>query len=148
MFDVHIYIAQDSANPRKSKKTYGYVCECEIKGELRTVEGYGETESTYHETTLIAINQALGRLNQSCKVHIHTEDKFILNMLTNNLDQWAANDFKSTKDKPVEYEGEWRKLWDSKNKQVIFPEHGPHAYKDWLLNEFKKRGEKNEEHIE
>lgn len=138
MFEVHIYVTQDSANTRKSKRSYGYVLECAIRGETRTVEGFGQTESTYHETNLIAINQALKRLNQSCEVHIHTEDRFVLNMLQNNLDRWAGNDFKTTKGKPVESEEQWRTLWEEKKKHQITTEHGTHQYEEWIKGELKR----------
>lgn len=141
MFEVHIYVTQDSANTRKSKRSYGYVLECKVGGEPRTVEGFGQTESTYHETSLIAINKALKRLNQSCLVHIHTEDRFVLNMLENNLERWAGNDFKTTKGKPVESETEWRKLWEHQKKQILIPEHGAHQYENWIQGELK-----NEKH--
>lgn len=144
MFEVHIYITQSSGNTRKSKRSYGYVLECMLKGEPRTVEGFGKVESTFHETNLIAINEALARLNQSCEVHIHTEDKFVLNMMEHNLDRWAVNDFKTSKDKPVESEKHWRRFWDLQKKQMIIPEHGPHSYNDWILGEIRKgRGKEN-----
>lgn len=144
MFEVHIYITQSSGNTRKSKRSYGYVLECMLRGEAKTVEGFGETESTFHETNLIAINKALARLNQSCEVHIHTEDNFILNMIEHNLERWAANDFKTSKDKPVESEKEWRKLWDLQKKQLIIPKAGSHTYSEWIKEEIRKgRGKEN-----
>lgn len=142
MFEVHIYVTQDSANTRKTKRNYGYVVECKIKGEPRTVEGFGQTKSTYHETSLIAINKALERLNQSCEVHIHTEDRFVLNMLENNLERWAYNDFKTTKGKSVESEEEWRKLWEQQKRHLITSEQGPHQYEEWMQGELR-----NEKHI-
>lgn len=139
MFEVHIYISTDSASTRKSKKNYGYVLECRYRGEVRTVEGFGEAESTYHETNLIAINEALGRLNQSCEVHIHSEDRFVLNMIEHNMDRWAANDFKNAKGKPVESEEEWRLFWKRSRGQLLRIEIGKHSYSEWIREEMERR---------
>lgn len=139
MFEVHIYIGTDSASTRKSKRSYGYVLECMKNGEPRTVQGFGETESTYHETNLIAINEALRRLNQSCEVHIHTEDHFILNMIEHNLEKWVASDFRTSKGRPVESEEHWRRLWELSQKQLILSECGKHSYSEWIQEEIERR---------
>lgn len=139
MYRVDIYIGIDSANTRKSKRSYGYVLECLKNGEPKTVKGFGETESTYHETNLIAINEAMERLNQSCEVHIHTGDKFILNMMEHNLERWAANDFKTSKGRPVESEDQWRGFWKKSRGQLIRTEYGKHSYSEWIQKELERR---------
>lgn len=136
---VNIYIATDSANTRKSKRSYGYVLECMKGGEPQTLSGFGETESTFHETNLIAVVEALGRLNQSCEVHIHCEDRFILNMMEHNLELWAARDFQTVKGKPVESEEYWRKLWELQKRQLILTECGKHEYSQWIRDEMERR---------
>lgn len=138
---VNIYIATDRANTCKYKRCYGYVLECIWHGELKTAEGFGETESTWHETNLIAINEAMGRINQSCEVHIHTEDTYILNMIEHNLERWAANDFRTAKNKPVESKEHWRRFWELQREQLIICECGKHSYSEWLKKEIERKKE-------
>lgn len=71
MYEIHIFISVDSANTRKSKKTYQY--RMTWKKEVR--EGAGEIEGTLHEATLQALVEAMRRINQSCKIHIHSGDR-------------------------------------------------------------------------
>lgn len=134
---VNIYIAVDSRNTRKSKKKYGYVLE--LKDNPDTRHGFGEIEATYNGTTLKAINEALGRLNQSCEVHIHTENGFIANMIENNLDTWAGTDFKTKKGKSVENQEEWKKLWEQSQKNLIIMAVGRHSYSNWLEEQIKEQ---------
>lgn len=61
MYEIHIFISVDSANTRKSKKTYQY--RMTWKKEVR--EGAGEIEGTLHEATLQALVEAMRRIFQS-----------------------------------------------------------------------------------
>ena len=130
MFKVNIYIAVDSANTRKDKRSYGYRISCESRRGERTAEGEGEIDGTYHEASLAAINSALGRLNQSCEVFMHCEDRFVLNMINANLERWAGNDFKTAKGRPVENEAEWRELWRLTRGQLIRTKIGGNKHID------------------
>lgn len=129
---VNIYIAVNSANTRKSKKRYGYILECEIGGAAYTREGFGECEETYHGATLRALNGALERINQTCEVHIHTENTFVLNMMEKNLGKWAGNEFRTSKGKPLENQEEWMQLWQQFVKHLMVEEPGRHAFSNWL----------------
>ena len=70
---------------------------CIKNGEEKTVNGFGHIFGTYHEATLRSLSDALDRLNQSCEVHIHTEDRFVLNMLDTQLEKWAGNNYLNAK---------------------------------------------------
>ena len=134
---VNIYIAVDSRNTRKSKKKYGYVLE--LKDNPDTRDGFGEIEATYNGATLKAINEALGRLNQSCEVRIFTENKFIANMMEHNLERWACTEFRTTKGEPVENQTEWMRLWELSQEQLIMAVTGKHSYSIWIEEQMKGR---------
>ena len=146
---VDIYIGINPAGTRKSKKRYGFVMECAIDEVPYTKDQFEECEETYNGATLKAINQALQRMNQSCEIHIHTENKYILNMIETNLDLWAGNGFTNCKGKPLENQDEWRTLWQQSTKHMLKPEPGRHPFTEWidgiLQNDekFEKRGKGN-----
>lgn len=142
MKEVHIYIEVDSVSPKETKKWYGYVLECSLHGEPKTVDGSGLVLGTYHRATLTAITEALGRLNQTCEVHIHLKDEFVANMMEQNLDRWAGMGFVTTKGKPVANQEEWMRIWALAQKQLLLTEIGNHTYSGWLQGEIRSRKEK------
>lgn len=138
---AHIYITTDSSSPRKTKKHYGYVLECEISGEARTREDFGEVTGTYNQAALTALIGALGRFTKKCELHIHTENTFVLHMLQDNLKTWAVNGFVTSKGKPVANQEEWMEVWNLSREHLIVPEPGKHPYTGWLQGEIQKRKE-------
>ena len=100
-------------------------------------EETGEIEGTLHQTTLTAINKAMKRLNQSCTVHIYTEDRFICNMFALNIDKWAANDWQTSKNSEVENREEWEEFWKLTRGQLVRMIPGEHQYSDWLIAKMK-----------
>lgn len=142
MIETHIYIETDSISSKTTEKQYGYVLECKIAGEIKTREGFGKVNGTYHNAVLTAMVEALGRFNQSCEIYIHTENKFVLNMLELNLVKWAGNEFLTSKGKPVTNQEEWMRIWNLSTKHLILTEPGSHIYSGWLQSEMKARKEK------
>ena len=103
MYKVDIYLAQSTASLSKDERWHGYVVACIKNGEEKTVNGFGHIFGTYHEATLRSLSDALDRLNQSCEVHIHTEDRFVLNMLGTQLEKWAGNNYLNARGEPIKH---------------------------------------------
>lgn len=138
MWEVSIYIQTDSTCPKELERCYGYLIECVTQeGKLHRKEETGEIEGTFHQTTLTAINKAMKRLNQSCTVHIYTEDGFICNMFASNIDKWAVNDWKTSKNSEVENREEWEEFWKLTRGQLVRMIPGEHQYSDWLIAKMK-----------
>lgn len=145
MFKVNIYLAQDTASTSKYKRSHGFVIAYKKKnGEDETRQGFGETEETYHGATLICLLDAMELLTQSCEITVHSEDRFVLNMMKNNLEKWAETDFRNAKGDPLKHaelrEELWKIIAEKGHKLEI--ESGHHAYSEWLESEMKRR-EKN-----
>lgn len=137
---VHIYIETDSISPRPMRRNYGYVLECEHLGSPKTKAGFGRSEGSWNKAVLQALLEALGRLNRPCEVHIHTRNEYILRMLENNLEHWAAAGFISSKGKSVANRKEWEKLWQLGQEHLLLTEPaGKHGYSRWLLDEMGRR---------
>lgn len=138
MQKVNVFIAIDNISPKPTEKKYGYILECDVKGEAVTREGYGQTYGSYHKAVLMAIADALERFNKKCNITIHTEDDFVLNMMQKNLHRWAENGFLTTKGKSVANNEEWSRVWSLAEKQNIQTKPGAHAYSNWLHGKLRK----------
>lgn len=101
----------------------------EVRG-CRENPGYRPDKRHSHETEVKAITEALSRLNQSCEVHIHCEDTFVVNMIDYRIYEWAGNDFRKTNGKPIANAEGWQKLWKKMQGHLIRMEKGRHAYSD------------------
>lgn len=137
-----VFLKTDSVSPKKAEKWYGYVLEYKADGETKTREGFGKIEGTYHQAVLTALIEALERFRESCEVHVHTENEFILNMIDTNLKKWAGNEFQNSRGKPVANQEEWIEVWGLSNKQLLITEHGDHEYASWLESAIRREKEK------
>ena len=135
MQTVHIYLSIDSLNPKKTEKTWGYVLECESKpGVIRN--GFGVERCTYNQGVIQALLKAFGRINQTCEVHIHTENQYVLNAFINYLPDWVVHNFVNKKGQQVAEE--WQGLYLHRNRHLFVPEPGRHIYSDRLIQTMKR----------
>lgn len=140
MFKVNLYTKVIPGDAKKAKKYLGYVLTCEGRGKEDNVEGMEMLEeATFHEANLKAIVLGLGRLNQSCEVHIYSEDRFVLNMIENHLSKWQQNGFRTARGTNVENEEGWRAYWRLSKGQLITLHFGEHEYTEWITEELKRR---------
>lgn len=131
MFRVDIYTAVKSSSNSKTMGKYGFACTCVKKsGEVGKIQDTGQMKGTRHETEVKAITEALSRLNQSCEVHIHCEDTFVVNMIDYRIHEWAGNDFRKTNGKPIANADGWQNLWKKIQGHLIRTEKGQHDYSD------------------
>lgn len=143
---AEIYIETDSTKPGISKKCYGYVLACKLHGEVRTKEGYGYVEGTYHHAVLTAMVDAIERFVRPCEICIHTEDAYVLNMMENYLDDWVENDFRNSRGKPVNNVDKWRELQEKREEHKLSTQPGKHEYSIWLRDAIEKwKGEQHEQ---
>lgn len=138
MYKVKIYIMAEPANTRKSKKRYGFLLSCMSRRKEEVRIGGGEIEGTYHAATIQAINEALGRLRQSCEITLYCEDRFVLNMMKHNLGQWAMNGYRTSKGRPVANEDSWRECWRLTRGQKVIVIPGRHEKEDQIRREIKR----------
>lgn len=70
----------------------------------------GENETTNNRMELMAAIQALEILNQSCTIKLHSDSKYVLQGITEWMDNWKKRGWKTAAKKPVKNEDLWRRL--------------------------------------
>ena len=141
---ANIYIEADNKAPRRQKRKYGYVLECICRGQTRTVEQFDFIEETFHGTMVTALEKALIRFNKPCEITVHAPDAWLLDMLENQLEKWAAGDFLNSQGKPISYQKQWMHIWLLAKQHEIYGQRGPHAYSEWMKEEMKNAGSRED----
>ncbi|MEY4211369.1 MAG: hypothetical protein RLZ92_1750 [Pseudomonadota bacterium] len=70
----------------------------------------GELETTNNRMELMAAIQALEVLKHSCDVVLHIDSKYVLQGITEWMDNWKARGWKTATKQPVKNEDLWRRL--------------------------------------
>ncbi len=70
----------------------------------------GEAETTNNRMELTAAIKALETLNRACQVQLHTDSKYVLQGITEWMDNWKKRGWKTAAKKPVKNEDLWRAL--------------------------------------
>ncbi len=79
-------------------------------GEDEKVIYGGEKETTNNRMELMAAIQALEVLNQSCNIQLHSDSKYVLQGITEWMENWKRRGWKTATNKPVKNEDLWRRL--------------------------------------
>lgn len=126
-------------SPRSMDRRAGYVLECKKKnGDTYTVEEFSWEIGTYHAVVLKALAKGLARINQSCELHVHTQDEYILSSIDKNLDTWAGNGWRTKKGDLLKNHFEWSRVWKHMCQHLIVMEPGMHSYYSWMMAEMEK----------
>jgi len=79
----------------------------------------GESETTNNRMELMAAIQALEVLTQPCSVKLYTDSKYVLQGITEWMDNWKKRGWKTAAKKPVKNEDLWRRLDTAIQKHTI-----------------------------
>ena len=135
MYSVHIYIEQNTGTPRRQRRRYGYVITLDGRDYSRT--GFGETDGTYHHATLTALTEALERFHANCRITVHANDPWVLDMIGKRLSQWHENGYRTKAGAAVIDADLWEKLYRQTQYQKIEACCGKHSYSTWIVSEMK-----------
>ena len=75
----------------------------------QTLKGY-EPETTNNRMELTAVIEGLRALNRSCDIQINTDSKYVMHGITEWLENWKRNGWKTAARKPVKNVDLWRQL--------------------------------------
>ncbi len=79
------------------------------KGQERELCG-GENVTTNNRMELMGAISALEALTRPCKVHLHTDSKYVLQGITEWIANWKKRGWKTADKKPVKNDDLWRRL--------------------------------------
>jgi len=81
----------------------------EYKGNVKEIYG-GDTETTNNRMELMAAIQSLEALTKPCAVILKTDSKYVLQGITEWMDNWKKRGWKTAARHPVKNEDLWRRL--------------------------------------
>jgi ribonuclease HI len=70
----------------------------------------GELLTTNNRMELMGAIKALETLNRSCSIKLHTDSKYVLQGITDWMNNWKKRGWKTADRKPVKNEDLWRRL--------------------------------------
>ncbi|PPD33307.1 MAG: ribonuclease HI [Methylomonas sp.] len=70
----------------------------------------GELLTTNNRMELMGAIKALETLNRSCSIKLHTDSKYVLQGITDWMNNWKKRGWKTADRKPVKNEDLWRQL--------------------------------------
>jgi ribonuclease HI len=79
------------------------------KGKVKELYG-GDPDTTNNRMELMAAIQALETLTKPCSVRINTDSKYVLQGITEWMDNWKKRGWKTASRHPVKNEDLWRRL--------------------------------------
>jgi ribonuclease HI len=90
-----------------------------IYGEKRKKLKGGEAETTNNRMELLAAIRALEALNQRCRVDLHTDSNYLREGITEWINKWKRNGWKTAKRKPVKNDDLWQRLDELRAAQDV-----------------------------
>jgi len=90
-----------------------------IAGKHRKTLHGGETETTNNRMELTAAIEALNALRGSRKVILHTDSRYVMQGITDWMDNWKARGWKTAAKKPVKNKDLWQALDAARERHDI-----------------------------
>ncbi len=79
----------------------------------------GEKETTNNRMELTAAIEGLNALQQPCKVSLYTDSKYVLQGITEWMDNWKKRGWKTAAKKPVKNADLWQQLDQARDKHQV-----------------------------
>jgi len=123
MYKVDLWIWTDSRSPKEDLKGYAYSIEMKKRsGELHRRTAEKSMPGTWNKVVLAAIAEALERFSANAEVTIHSENRWVLNMLGHQLMTWEGADFWKNPKEKVANEEEWRRIAKAGHSLKLVPD--------------------------
>jgi len=87
----------------------GWGCILRYKNQEKELSG-GHPQTTNNRMELTAVIEGLKHLKESCHVHLSTDSKYVMDGVTQYLDNWIQNGWKKSNKKPVLNTDLWQEL--------------------------------------
>lgn len=110
MWKVDIYLETDSTFQGKRERKCGYVLSTMVGNEEKTKENFGISKGTYHQSVLMALIEALSRMNVSSEICVHTQDSYVASRLL-KLEEMAGEGWRDSKGELIKNAAEWEQVY-------------------------------------
>ncbi len=88
----------------------GWAAILEYAGHRKEISG-NMPHTTNNRMEVFALISALGELKMPCNIHVYSDSSYLVNAFNNHwLDNWTANNWKTSENKPVENQDLWKLL--------------------------------------
>lgn len=89
-----------------------------FKGHEKELYG-GEAATTNNRMELMAAIQALETLSRPCNIRLYTDSKYVMQGITEWIDQWKGRGWKTAAKKPVKNVDLWQRLDKARDRHSI-----------------------------
>ena len=79
----------------------------------------GERETTNNRMELTAAIEALSALTRPCQIELYTDSSYVKDGITQWIDRWKKNGWRTANKKPVKNEELWRALDEALNRHQV-----------------------------
>lgn len=147
MEKINIYIHTNIRQVRK--QTLGFIVWVlefmTSRGEPATITNKKEVTATWKEAELIALIQALGRLNKPCELTVYCENINIISALNNGwLLKWSERDYLNSKGELIENADKWQELNDKLfHHSIMGASDRDNPYTSWMYSECGEEAEES-----
>jgi len=90
-----------------------------IFGDARNQMSGGEANTTNNRMELMAAIQALEALKRPVAVDLYTDSNYLRQGITEWIDTWKANGWRTSQKKPVKNEDLWRRLDEARQRHDV-----------------------------
>lgn len=138
---MNVYIESSVKSQKPKNGVVGFV----LEDEKGTFTQFGTvSEVTENESFLKALKYALKKAPLQVDITIWSDSRYLFNAFSQGwLANWAKNDWKTAKGKPIANLEDWREVaerLETREITVRFKEE--HSYKKWLVGEVERRAKK------
>lgn len=138
---VNLYIETDFHGPRRQDGVVIYLLETQAsRGTVTRDKLIPIPDTTEHHLVLEALEDAMGRINQSCQVEVYLADRYIADAIDSGLvQQWQIRDWQTAKGRPVTDADLWEGIAGHLRRHIVTihpAEH--HGYRSWMQDQLKK----------
>ena len=81
----------------------------DYRGQRKALNGY-DAQTTNNRMELTAVIEGLRALTRPCEIELHTDSKYVMHGITEWMDAWKRNGWKTSARKPVKNVDLWQSL--------------------------------------
>lgn len=96
----------------------GWGAVLETRDQSKTLNGYAP-ETTNNRMELTAVIESLRALKRPCRVELVTDSKYVMQGITQWMDNWKRNGWRTAARKPVKNADLWRRLDDEVQRHDV-----------------------------